>query len=296
MIADSHCHAWQNWPYSRTVSDAESRGSAEALLQEMDLNGVARAVVVCARIGGGAGGAGFPNEENNEYVAKFAQKYPDRLQAWIDVDCVWRPEYHTSNAAQRLKNSVHKFGAQGVTHYVAAENDGWFRSDAGREFFQTAAELKIVLSLAVYPNWLEDLRSIALSNPTLPILIHHMGLPKNSGSGPDERDVLEIIETSKVPNIGVKVSGFHYINSDKHNFPYPESQNLFERIFKAFGPRRLFWGSDFPASRDFFSYSQALEVVQEHSTFLKDHEMNRILGENLVELLKNPYLPDGTFV
>lgn len=101
MIADSHCHAWQMWPYDSKVSDPNQRGSIETLLFEMDNNSVERAAVVCARIGGGAGGNGFANEDNNEYVSNFAKKYPDRLTAWIDVDCIWRPEHHTPNAAKR---------------------------------------------------------------------------------------------------------------------------------------------------------------------------------------------------
>ena len=94
----------------------------------------------------------------------------------------------------------------------------------------------------------------------------------------------------------MKIPGFHYNNSDKFNFPYPESQILFQRIFEAFGASRLFWGSDFPASRDFLTYGQSLDVLREHCDFMSDSEMNRILGENLNELLNNPYLSEGHFV
>ena len=296
MIADSHCHAWQMWPYDLKVPDPSVRGSIETLLLEMDNNSVERAAVVCARIGGGAGGTGFANEDNNEYVSNFARKYPDRLTAWIDVDSIWRPEHHTLNAAKRLRESVDRYGVQGFTHYVAAENDGWFKSDEGKEFFSAAAELKLVASLAVSPKWLEDLGAIAQANPSLPILIHHMGLPQNTGTGAAESDLNLIIDLAKQENIGVKISGFHYNNSNKFDYPYPEAQILFRSIFEAFGAERLFWGSDFPASRDYLSYKQSLDVVHESATFLMETELRRILGENLDKLLKKPYLSSGSFV
>ena len=46
MIFDAHCHAWRNWPYEDGVPGPQSYGSAEALLWEMDANGVDRAAVV----------------------------------------------------------------------------------------------------------------------------------------------------------------------------------------------------------------------------------------------------------
>ena len=295
MIADSHCHAWRRWPYDKSVPDPDHRGSIEALLYEMDTHGVTRASVVCARIGDGAGGEGFGNEDNNDYVANFALKHPDRISTWVDADCVWRKDHHAPGAAQRLRTEITKNQAQGFTHYVDGKNDGWMRSDEGREFFATAAELKVVASMAVSPAWLADLREVAKANPTVPFLLHHMGMPRNTGSGHDQSDVNEILESAKVPNIGVKISGFNYNNSKKFDFPYTESQELFREIYKAYGPRRIFWASDFPASRDMLTYTQAIEVVREHCEYLPEADLNRLLGDNLNDLLNNPVLTSGTF-
>ena len=50
-ILDSHSHAWRLWPYPPAVPDEDARGAIEQLLYEMDANGVAQALVVCAAIG-----------------------------------------------------------------------------------------------------------------------------------------------------------------------------------------------------------------------------------------------------
>ena len=295
MIADSHCHAWRRWPYDKAVPDPDHRGSIEALLYEMDTHGVSRASVVCARIGDGAGGDGFGNEDNNQYVADFARKHPDRITAWVDADCVWRKDHHAPGAAARLRKEISENDARGFTHYVSGENDGWMLSDEGREFFATASELKVVASMAISTAWLPDLQVIAAENPTLPILLHHMAMPENTGSGHNPVEVQKILDAAKQPNIGVKISGFNYNNSKKFDFPYSQSQALFKAIYEAYGPRRLFWASDFPASRDMLTYTQAIEVVRTHCQYLPKDDLARLLGDNLNDLLNNPVLTNKQF-
>ena len=285
MIIDSHCHAWRAWPYDKKVPDPDHRGSIEALLYEMDTHGVDHATVVCARIGDGAGGDGFGNEDNNDYVAAFARKYPDRITPWVDIDCIWRKEHHTPGAVKRLNEELDRNNAIGFTHYVG-QQDGWFATDEGREFFRTAAERKVIASLAMGPEWFPALREIAKENPTLPILIHHMSFPGNNNGVYNQNDLDELVKTAELPNVGVKISGFNYNSHKKWNFPYPDSQKLFKTIVDAYGVDRLYWGSDFPASRDMLTYTQAQEVLRSCVDYLSAAQKDLILGDNLARLLK----------
>lgn len=284
MLFDSHCHAWRLWPYDTKVPDPAIRGSIENLLWEMDLNGVERAAIVCARIGGGQGGDGFANQDNNEYVARFAAQHSDRLTTWVDVDCAWRVEYHTKGAVERLKKEVNRASVTGFTHYTSAENDGWLLSDEGSEFFRVAAEHNLISSIATTADWFEDLASVAAANPTLPILIHHMSMP----SSPNDLSLLT--ELAKQPNVGVKVSGFNYAAKNYWDYPYSESQILFQTVTKMFGARRIYWGSDYPASRDHLTFRQSIEVVRGHATFLDSKELDQLLGANLAQLVAAPRL------
>lgn len=271
MIADSHCHAWRQWPYEPPVPDPGGHGSIDLLLYEMDACEVERAAVVCARIGG--------NDDNNDYVAAAAARHPDRLSVIADVDCVWWPDHHQPGAAGRLRETAERLGITGFTHYVRAENDGWFRSDEGKEFFAVAAELDLVASLAISPAWHADLRAIASAYPTVPILIHHLGMPSG------EAGLAEVLASAQVPGIHVKVSGFHYVSARSWGFPYADGREMFRRIYDAYGPRRLVWGSDFPASRPHLTYRQSLEVVRTHCDFVPTDAMPAVLGDNLVHIL-----------
>lgn len=277
MIADSHCHAWRRWPYAPPVPDPESHGSIGQLRYEMDKHGVDHAAVVCARIGDGADA----NEDNNEYVATAAARHPDRFSVIADVDSSWRPEHHTRGAADRLRRTADELNIAGFTHYVKAQNDGWFRSDEGREFFAAAAELDLVASLALSPAWHADLRSIAQQFPTLPILVHHLGA-LTSAAPTFPADLEQVLASAGEPNIMVKVSGFHYACDPGWDFPFPAGLDVLQKLFTAYGARRLCWGSDFPAAKSFVTYTQSLEVVRSHCDFLSASDLDLILGDNLM--------------
>jgi predicted TIM-barrel fold metal-dependent hydrolase len=287
MIVDTHCHAWRRWPYDRAVPDPDSRGSIESLLYEMDHNGVEHAAVVCARIGGGAGGDGYANEDNNEYVLSAAKRHPDRLTAWIDIDCVWRPDHHAPGAADRLRRALEQTGARGFTHYLDSVNDGWLTSDEGREFFAAAADAGVVASIAAGPAWLADLGAIAAENPGLPILVHHMSHPARGAER--EHDMAALLDLAAHSSVGVKISGFNYNSVNGWDYPYRGAiALLFARILDAFGDQRLYWGSDFPASRDDLTYRQSIEVVRTHCAFAGKHATEAILGGNAARLLDLP--------
>ena len=70
MIIDSHCHAWEYWPYQELnehepnesgVPNPETWGNVEQLIYEMNRNGVDRTTIVSAQI--------WHNPSNNQYIA-----------------------------------------------------------------------------------------------------------------------------------------------------------------------------------------------------------------------------------
>ena len=286
MIFDSHCHAWRNWPYDPSVPDLHYKGSVDSLLWEMDENGVDRAAVICARMGRDAGEQ-CANDDNNEYVAKAVAAHPDRLVMIADVDGLWCPgEHHKPGAASRLRAAVEQYGLAAFTHYVNEGSDGWFASDEGLEFFGAAAELGVIASLGMSPSWQPDLRRVALAFPTLPILVHHQGMARLHKKT-FRTDLAAVLANSDLPNLFVKVSGFHYLSRQSWEYPYPEvHERVLRPLLAAYTAERLLWGSDFSAARPYMTYRQSLEVVRTHLEELADSNMSRILGTNLDDLVR----------
>jgi predicted TIM-barrel fold metal-dependent hydrolase len=290
MIFDGHCHAWRRWPDGPGVPDVAQRGSVDSLLYELDANGVEWALVVCARAGRDAG-AEFSNDDNNDYVAKAVARHPDRLVMLADVDGLWVPEeYHVPGASARLRAAVDRYGLTAFTHYVNESSDGWFSSDDGMEFFATAAELGLIVSLGLPPGWQAELRKVALAFPTVPFLVHHLGFARKNL--PDyERLFAGVLANGDLPNVFVKVSGFQYVAKQDWDFPYADAQEtVFQPLLAAYGAERLIWGSDFPAARASLTYRQSLEVIRTHASGVDSTDLDRVLGGNLERLLASPRL------
>jgi L-fuconolactonase len=277
MIIDSHCHAWRAWPYRPPVPDHESRGRVEQLLFEMDVAGVERAAVVCARID--------HNPDNNDYVAECVARFPERLIMLADVDCSWTETYHTPGAAGRLAEAAQRYPLAGSTHYLRPDDDGsWFLSDEGVAFFRVAEERRLLASMALPARLLPALRPLAERFPSVPFLVHHMGHPRATEPPPYPL-LREILACAAVPNMRLKLSGFHYAAPVEWEYPYPDCAWLVRAFYEHFGPERLHWGSDYPVVRRSMTYRQALEAVRIHCPFIPQEHKARILGDSLRDLL-----------
>jgi L-fuconolactonase len=272
MIIDSHTHAWDRWPYEPPVPDPESRGRVEQLLWEMDHHGVDQAVLVCARI--------THNHANNDYVADCVRRHPKRLIQFADVDCSWTDTYHTPGAAARLAFAAEHFRLKGFTHYLKSDYE-WFDSPEGIAFFEAAVEWRLIASLALTPAWHPVLRRLAKRFPSVPFLCHHMSGIKAA----DPAGLEEVLRSAELPNIYLKLSGFHYVSRVSWDYPHPDTHEVVRRLYQAFGADRMCWGSDYPVVRFHMTYKHALEAFRTHCSFISEGDQAKILGPSLGRLL-----------
>ena len=273
-ILDSHCHAWRVWPYAPLVPDETSRGTIDQLVYEMDVHGVEQAAVVCAAIEN--------NPDNVEYVSFARSRYPGRIHVIADLDCTWHATYHHAGSADRLRALADRYELAGFTHYLGRDNDGWLASEEASQLLTVAEERGLLVSLAGSPVWQDDLRVLARRHPGVPILCHHLG---GASVGADPAGLATLIESVSCPNIYIKASGFHYASPRGWDYPWPEATELFRQLFEAFGPERLCWASDFPASTRYTTYRQSLEVIRTHCGFLGPGDLEAILGGTLRRIL-----------
>ncbi len=192
MIIDAHCHAWTYWPYEPPVPDHESRGRIEQLLDEMDLNGVDKAILVCAQID--------HNTENNAYGAQVAAQYSDRIVQCADLDSFWSPTYHVPGAADRLREMAERWPLSGFTHYLREDEDGaWLHSAEGVAVFEVAREHGLIASIAGFPHQHPALREGAQQFPEVPLLCHHLAMIPAD----DEAGLREVLNSAAVENINI---------------------------------------------------------------------------------------------
>ncbi len=277
MIIDSHCHAWTYWPYDPPVPDPESRGRVEQLLNEMDLNGVDKAVIICAQID--------HNPENNLYISDVAAQHADRLYQFPDVDCSWSTTYHQPGAADRLRALVERWPIKGFTHYLKHDDDAaWLYSDEGIAFFKMAEQFNLIASIAGAPHHQPAIRKVAERFPAMPILCHHLAGVK-AHEAPPHAGLNEVLASAKLPNIYIKLSGFAYATQVNWDYPYSDTHWVIRSLYEHFGPYRMCWGSDYPVVRFFMTYKHALEAFRTHCTFVPEGDKAWILGNTLDALL-----------
>lgn len=273
---DSHCHAWECFPYQPPVPDPETRGSFEQLRFEMDSQGVNRAMIVCAEI--------ERNPDNNQYVYDKVAALRERFAFVIDVDSFWTETYHKPGAAERLRQGAERWQPAGFTHYIAdpADDARWLYSPEGMALFELAQADSLIASIHCRPQHQTHIRELASRFPRLVILLHHMGHPHIL----QPEGLSEILSTARHDNVHVKISGF-YNSTAKPPWDYPLSdvQPIVQALYQRFGASRLLWGSDYPVCRRFYSFRHAIEILRRHCNFIPTADMDAMMGSNLAALL-----------
>lgn len=279
LIIDSHCHAWDYWPYTPAVPDPESHGKVEQLIHQMDLHGVDQATIVTAEVD--------HNPANNEYVANVVSKYKNRLHQFADIDSVWSATYHKPGAAKRMETAINKYNPKGLTHYLSESDDAeWLNTSDGIDFLSVASQSKLIFSIACAPNHQPALRKVAERFPDMPVLCHHMSGLKASGSAA-RKNLQEVLTSAVLPNIYLKLSGFAYVSDDdkKFEYPYKDTQWIYKACYEKYG-RRMVWGSDYPVVNFYMTYQQSLEAFRKHCAFVSEADKAAILGGTLNGLLQ----------
>src|SRR4029077_3082309 len=104
---------------------------------------------------------------------------------------------------------------------------------------------------------------IAERHPELRLILDHCSLV----DGKDEeafREFDQLLAIARRPNVAVKVSSLQCFTADR--YPYRALHPYIRKVYDAFGPQRMFWGTDL--SRLPCSYRQAVTLFTEELPWL----------------------------
>lgn len=121
---------------------------------------------------------------------------------------------------------------------------------------------------------------IAERHPGLKLVMDHLGLT----DGKDEeafKDFDKLLALARRPNIAVKVTCLPHFTTDA--YPFRWLHPYIRRVHDAFGPKRMFWGSDL--SRLPCTYRQGLTMFSEEIPWLTADDKEWILGRGVREWL-----------
>lgn len=268
LIVDAQVHLWaanspeRPWP-ARHQPHRLQPLTQDELLREMAAAGVDRAVIVPPSWEG----------ERNDIALAAAQAHPDRFAVMGRLD----PE---APASRGLIATWRK--QPGMLGLRFTFNRPFLRpllAEGRIDWLWPAAEKAGVpiMVLAMHSD-LHLLDRVAERHPGLKLVIDHLGL--TTGKGEEAfRGIDQLLALARRPNIAVKASCLPHYTTDA--YPYRWLHPYIRRVYDAFGPRRMFWGSDL--SRLPCTYRQGVTLFTEELPWLSPTDLEWIMGRGVCE-------------
>ncbi|MDH3288042.1 MAG: amidohydrolase [Betaproteobacteria bacterium] len=270
LIADAQVHIWaastpeRPWPARHRPHRPEPLGKEE-LLKEMDAAGVSCAVIVPPSWEG----------ERNDLALAAAQADPDRFAVMGRLD----PEGSEARAAiPGWRKQPGMLGLRFTFHRPGLRE---LLTEGRVDWLWPAAEKAGVPIMMLVPHELAHLvADIAGRYPGLRIVMDHLGLHASK----DEEAFAEFdkfLALAKYPNIAAKASCLPSFTAD--SYPYRRLHPYIRKVYDAFGPKRMFWGTDL--SRLPCTYHQGITLFTEELSWLTPEDKEWIMGRGVCEWL-----------
>ena len=267
MIIDTHTHVVSS-DKTKHPLDPGARGwstevsnDVEDLIKEMDEAGVECATLVQPNATYGL---------DNSYQCDSAQIYAPRTVSVGILDPA------AIDAADKLSYWTNEYGMTGVRLQSQAEPDD-SRCDA---IWQRAEELGVPISIGGggQPGKVDAMRNIGRRYPNVLFAPDHFA----GWSGSEDKTAMTVAleALAKLPNAHLRISSTSL-------GPYADlsdqEKDLFRRVFEAFTPQRIMWGSNFPSSRD-GGYVGQVKLGQTALPWLSSEDREWILGKSAHKL------------
>ena len=176
--------------------------SKEALLFQMDLAGVQRAVLVPPSWEG----------DRNDIALDAARTYPDRFAV------MGRLALQDPASRGKLDEWTKQPGLLGIRLTFHNEHYRPFLTDGTADWLWLAAERAGIPLMVLMPSALDHLDRIASTHPGLKLVIDHVGLDVR-GKGPRVFEELPAVcKLAKHPNVAVKASGMPSLSTECYPF------------------------------------------------------------------------------
>ncbi len=267
-IVDPHVHVWKNdprFPWPAELTSPPGRDALpETLLQLMQQHGVERTVIVHV----------IYYRWDCRYTAAVVSEHRDQFAGVCRID----PQSATPTAD--LDHWV-AAGLAGVRLSPAAGPGGeWINDRKQMDAICTrAAELKVPLCVLCGTERLPDVeRLVARHAERLDVCIDHMAdCPIDQPA-----ELQKLLALARYPRVFVKLS--HLWSLSRQEYPYRDTHEQVRRLYDAFGPRRLMWGTDWPGVEEYCGYGRALALYRDEIKFFNDDDRRWILGGTALRL------------
>jgi predicted TIM-barrel fold metal-dependent hydrolase len=148
--------------------------------------------------------------------------------------------------------------------------------------WKEAEQAGVPLYVLVKPSDVRLIDAVAARHPELKLTMDHLALPLDKKDDEAFRDLRNLLALAKRPNVSVKVSSLPNFSTEP--YPYSNLHPHIRRVYDAFGPKRMFWGSDL--TRLASTYRQCVTMFTEGIPWLTQDDVVWIMGRGVCEWLR----------
>lgn len=283
-VIDTHMHVWSNdpqrypfaHPYLKDFTAAPHEATVEMLLRDMDRHGCTHSVLVQVIYHGW----------DNTYVAECVKQNPQRLKAHGLIDPT------DPQVADKLEFWMKEHGLHGMRFSAIYYQDGkyggdrWINAAETHRLWRKAKELGAVFNFFIAPRQLPKLETMVRAHPEVKVIIDHLSQIDLGAENP-EPDFRLLLAMARYPNVWVKVSELSSVSASR-TYPFTDAYPYVKRVYEAFGPDRLLFGTGYPgAARAAYmrpTLDREIDLFRRRIPFFTPEDREKILGRNAASL------------
>lgn len=273
-IVDSQVHIWgadtpeRPWPQRAEPQRPVPLGHEE-LLREMDAAGVDRVVIVPPSWEG----------DRNDLAIAAHLAHPTRFATMGRLDPT-DPAMRGSLATWRRQPGM--LGLRFTFHTPVLEP---LLTEGHMDWVWGEAEAAgVPIYVLVHHGNAHRIDAVAARHPGLRLTMDHLALNSRQKDADAFRDLDRVLALAQRPNVAAKVSALPCYSTDR--YPYRSLHDYIRRAYDAFGPQRLFWGTDL--SRSPIAYRQHVTLFMDELPWMSAADKDWIMGRGVCEWLGWP--------
>ena len=275
LIADAQIHLWaadtpeRPWPPGGAQRAQKPYPVGKDMaLAAMKEAGVDRAVIVPPSWEG----------ERNDVALEAARLHPDRFAV------MGRFPLEKLESRSLVEGWKRQPGMLGMRLTFNTEQQRPWLADGTADWLWPAAERAGIPMMMSVSGQLPAVDRVAERHPGLKLVIDHMSLRSGTKGEEAFSGLPKLCELARRPNVAVKASALPCYSVEA--YPFRDVHPHVRRVYDAFGPRRMFWGTDW--TRLPCPWRQAVTLFTEELTWLSGDDKEWIMGRGLCEWLGWP--------
>ena len=260
-IVDAQVHIWGSGPPTNPNHRQVPVFTKDELLREMDAAGVDAALL-------------HPpgwDPKGNEVALEAAQQHPERL-AILGHFPLDRPE-----SRALLDGWKSRPGMLGLRFALLQPHQQTWWTDGTMDWLWPAAERAGLPVALLAGEHLSTVARVAERHPGLKLIIDHLGRTGRAKDAEAFANLPELLALARFPNVAVKATGAPSYSSEP--YPYRNIHPYLRQLYDAFGPERLFWGTDI--TRMPCSWRQCITLFTDELPWLSEADKRLIMADSL---------------